>query len=160
MTAPVPILIGLGGNLPSQAGDPKATCLAALAALKADGVSISRRSSWYATAPVPVSDQPWFTNAVAAGETSLSPEHLLALLHRVEGQFGRIRGVKNGARSLDLDLLAYGNVIETEKSPLLPHPRLQERAFVLEPLAEIAPGWVHPVFRVTAAELLDRLPKD
>jgi 2-amino-4-hydroxy-6-hydroxymethyldihydropteridine diphosphokinase len=151
------VLIALGGNLSSWVGEPRTTCEAALAALEEAGVRILKRSSWYVTAPVPASDQPWFTNGVAAAETELGPVELLGVLHGVEAAFGRERTEKNGARTLDLDLLAYEDVISTTSSPLLPHPRLQERAFVLVPLVEIAPEWRHPGLCVSAAALLARL---
>lgn len=142
---PRPILIGLGSNLPGGHGSPWQTCEAALAALVAEGLRIVRRSRWYESAPVPASDQPWYVNGVVAVETALAPAALLALLHRVEAAFGRERRVRNEARVLDLDLLAYGDIVRDGPAPpLLPHPRLAERAFVLLPLAEVAPDWVDP----------------
>ncbi len=144
--------------MPSGAGSPRITLEAALAALEEAGVRIVKRSSWYTSAPVPASDQPWYVNGVVAGETSLGPEALLELLHGVEAAFGRVREEKNGARTLDLDLLAHGNTVQTAQSPLLPHPRLHERAFVMVPLAEIAPEWRHPVLDRTAAEILAAIP--
>jgi 2-amino-4-hydroxy-6-hydroxymethyldihydropteridine diphosphokinase len=152
------VLIGLGGNLPSPAGPPRKTLEAALERLAALGATVIKRSSWYTTAPVPISDQPWFINAVAEISTSLEPAQLLAALHEVEAAFGRERSVINAARTLDLDLLAYGNAVSDHGSPLLPHPRLHERRFVLAPLAEIAPQWVHPRLGRAARELLADLP--
>ena len=152
------ILIGLGGNLPSWVGAPRITLEAALAALEEAGVRVVARSSWYTSAPVPASDQPWFVNGVVSAETDLGPEALLGVLHGVEAAFGRVREEKNGARTLDLDLLAHGNTVESAKNPLLPHPRLHERAFVMVPLAEIAPEWRHPVLNRTAAEILAAIP--
>jgi 2-amino-4-hydroxy-6-hydroxymethyldihydropteridine diphosphokinase len=153
------IFIGLGSNLPGPHGDPRAQLEAALRALTAQGLRVVRRSRWYETEPVPVSDQPWFVNGVIEVETGLGPTELLALLHRVEAAFGRIRRVRNEARALDLDLLAYGErVMAGEDQPELPHPRLQDRAFVLLPLAEIAPAWRHPVLGETAAALAGKLP--
>ena len=154
------VLIALGGNLPSWVGEPRTTCEAALAALEDAGVRITKRSSWYATAPVPASDQPWFINGVVAAETDLTPAGLLALLHGVEAAFGRVREQKNGARTLDLDLLAYEDLVQSTENPLLPHPRLHERAFVLVPLAEIAPDWRHPARGLRADALLAGIPAD
>jgi len=152
------IFIGVGANLPSAHGSPRATCEAALAELERRGVRIVRRSRWYETAPIPASDQPWFVNGVAAVVTALSPHALLVLLHDIERAFGRVRGAPNAARTLDLDLLAYDEVVIAEPGGLvLPHPRMAERVFVLRPLAEIAPDWRHPVARATAAELAVRL---
>ncbi len=152
------ILIGVGANLPSAAGSPRQTCEAALLHLGRLGVVIAARSPWYETAPVPVSDQPWFVNAVARVETRLSPAGLLAALHLTEAAFGRLRTVTNAARTLDLDLLAYRDEVRTGGAPLLPHPRLHERAFVLFPLRDLAPAWRHPVLGETAENLAARLP--
>ena len=149
------ILIGIGGNLTSaRFGPPRQALAAALAALETEGIYNIARSPWYRTEPVPPSDQPWFTNAVASLATALPAPDLLAVMQRLETRFGRARGERNAARVLDLDLLDYrGEVIET--APLiLPHPRLHERRFVLAPLAEIAPAWRHPVLGLTAKQLL------
>jgi 2-amino-4-hydroxy-6-hydroxymethyldihydropteridine diphosphokinase len=136
--------------LPSDYGPPRETCAAALDALEREPVKIIARSRWYRSSPVPLSDQPWFVNGVIAVETELDPEALLAALHRVEADFGRAspqaRAAKpNAARPLDLDLLAYDELVrEGPEPPILPHPRMAERAFVLLPLREIAPDWRHP----------------
>lgn len=152
------ILIGVGSNLPSAAGSPRETCEAALMHLGRLGVVVVDRSPWYETAPVPVSDQPWFINGVVAAETALSPAGVLAALHLTEAAFGRLRTVTNAARTLDLDLLAYHDRIRDEGAPLLPHPRLHERAFVMFPLRDLAPGWTHPRLGKTAADLAAKLP--
>ena len=152
------ILIGLGGNLDSPRwGAPRETLTAALAALEAEGIAITARSGWYRSEPVPPSDQPWYVNAVAAMETGLDAHALLALMQRIETRLGRVRSVPNAARTVDLDLLDYrGERIETADL-VLPHPRLSRRRFVLEPLAEIAPGWRHPRIGKTARQLLAEL---
>jgi len=154
------ILIALGANLPSRRhGPPRQTCEAALAALQANGVQVRRRSRWYQSAPVPPSDQPPFVNGVAEVVTDLSPADLLALLHRIESEFGRRRRQRNEPRVIDLDLLAYGDRVSAPgEVPDLPHPRLAERAFVVLPLTEVAPGWRHPVTGLSPAEMAARLP--
>jgi len=155
------ILIGLGANLPSaEFGAPPASLDAALRMLQQSGVVLVRRSRWYRTAPVPVSEQPWFVNGVAAIETTLDPAALLALMQAIETRFGRIRRERNAARVLDLDLLDYDGRVSAlgDPPPLLPHPRLAERAFVLRPLAEVVPHWRHPVTGQAIQDLLPRLP--
>jgi 2-amino-4-hydroxy-6-hydroxymethyldihydropteridine diphosphokinase len=158
-TAP-PILIGLGANLPSPVhGAPASTLEAALRRLEERGVNLLSRSHWWESAPIPVSDDPWYVNGVAEVATTLGPEALLALLHDVEAEFGRVRPYPNAPRVLDLDLLAYGNVRhEGPLPPLLPHPRLAERGFVLLPRAEIRPEWRHPVSGRSLPEMIAALP--
>lgn len=154
------ILIGIGANLNSpEFGSPRDTCNAAVRELETAGVAIVRRSSWFKSAPVPVSDQPWFINGVVAIETSLTPSKLLTVLQATEDRFGRVRTAKNAARTLDLDLLAYGELIvgwndEGDTDLVMPHPRMNERAFVLLPLQEIAPNWRHPVLNVSLEKMI------
>jgi 2-amino-4-hydroxy-6-hydroxymethyldihydropteridine diphosphokinase len=155
------ILLALGANLPSDAGAPAATLRAALTALEEAGVRVRARSSFYRSGPVPPSDQPDYVNAVAIVETALDPRSLLMLLHEIEARFGRVRGERNAARTLDLDLLDYdGRIADGAEGPVLPHPRLHERAFVLRPLAEIAPHWRHPRLGRSALALAKDLPGD
>lgn len=156
------IFVGIGANLDHpRYGGPRETCLAALALLEeAPEIRILRRSSWYRSAPVPASDQPWFVNAVVALETTLDPSALLARLHAVEQHFGRVRRARNEARVLDLDLLAFHDLVSAPDEALqLPHPRLAERAFVLLPLAELALDWRDPCDGTPISALLARLPK-
>ena len=158
------ILIAIGSNLPGPKGSPQANCEAALVALAKEGVRTVRRSRWYRTPPWPASEiarQPWYVNGVAAVETALDPEALLAAMHRVEAAMGRVRGpdTVNAARPIDLDLIDYDGQ-SRDAAPVLPHPRLAQRAFVLRPLADVAPGWVHPVSGVSLAVLLAGLPSD
>lgn len=139
------IYLGLGANLPSAFGTPVETLEQAVAAIAAKGVVIRARSPWYESAPVPrAADQPWYVNGVIEVATDLDPAALLALLQQVEQEFGRVRSVPNAPRTLDLDIVAYGDRVVTEGAPLLPHPRMHERAFVLLPLRDLAPGWRHP----------------
>jgi 2-amino-4-hydroxy-6-hydroxymethyldihydropteridine diphosphokinase len=157
------IFIGAGGNLPHpRHGAPRQTLEAALDALRQHGVRVRRLSPWYRTAPVPASDQPWFVNAVAELETRLDAPALLAVLHAVEQSFGRVRSVPNAARIVDLDLLDFAGQVSPGGGgrPILPHPRLHERAFVLRPLADLAPAWRHPVSGRSLGELLAELPAD
>ena len=117
-------------------------------------------SPWYASAPVPMSDQPWFINGVAGIRTDLPPGALLGLLHDVEERHGRVRRERNAARTLDLDLLTYHDQTSPEGAggiPILPHPRMCERAFVLLPLRDIAPDWRHPVSGRGVLELLSQM---
>ncbi|MBM3513283.1 MAG: 2-amino-4-hydroxy-6-hydroxymethyldihydropteridine diphosphokinase [Alphaproteobacteria bacterium] len=153
------ILIGIGGNLPSAMGAPLETCKAALTALQSEGIRLEALSPWYASAPQPPSDQPEFVNGVARISSPLPPAQLLDALHRVEAAFGRVRGAPHHARTLDLDLLDYDGRQETGLV-VLPHPRMTERAFVLAPLADVAPHWRHPVSGRTAAELLAEIKQD
>jgi 2-amino-4-hydroxy-6-hydroxymethyldihydropteridine diphosphokinase len=154
------ILVALGSNLFSDAyGSPEDICIAAIKTLEKRGVSITARSRWFRTAPVPVSDQPWFVNGVVATETLLKPAEVLGLLHDIEVEFGRTRKIRNEARILDLDLIAWHDVVmDGPDGPILPHPRLHERAFVLLPLADIDPHWRHPVSGVAVADLIAALP--
>lgn len=153
------IFVGIGANLPSAThGLPLATCRAAIGVLDSRDVIVIRRSRWYITAPVPPSKQPDYINGVLQVDTELSPEALLRVLHDVERAFGRCRGKRNADRTLDLDLLAYGSMTRDSGAAVeLPHPRMHERAFVLEPLAEIAPDWLVPGLGRTVGELLDDL---
>lgn len=154
------VLIGLGANLPSGAGSPRETLEAAIAGLAEAGMVVTARSCWYRSAPVPRSDQPDYVNGVVRVRSDLAPARLLAALHAIERRYGRERGIPNAARSLDLDLLDHcGRISGTAGSPLLPHPRLHLRGFVLLPLAEVAPDWRHPVSRRRVRDLIADLPR-
>ena len=156
-----PIYIGLGANLNHRRyGNPRDTLTAALAELSARGVEVRAVSPWYRTAPVPASDQPWYVNAVAEVATGLAADRLLAKLHAVEEQFGRVRSLPNAPRVIDLDLLDFRGEVAPGGAgrAILPHPRMAGRAFVLKPLADLAPRWRHPATGLSVQEMLDNLP--
>ena len=151
------ILIGMGANLPGPRGAPPATLAAAARALTSHGSNVTVASQLWRSAPVPVSDQPWYYNTVIRVVTTLKPAKLMAALKAAEEQFGRVRGAVNAARVLDLDLLAYDDLEIAEAGLTVPHPRLTERAFVLFPLQEVAPNWWHPQSGETVQEMIARL---
>jgi len=172
-------LVALGANLKSQAGNPAETLAAALQSLAGEGLELAALSRFYRTPCFPKGEGPDYVNAAAAYRSAWPPEKVLAALHRVEADFGRERKKRWAARNLDLDLIAAGNRIVPNRDVLdrwmgltldlqkvkmpdqliLPHPRIQERAFVLVPLADIARDWVHPVLDLSVREMLDALPE-
>jgi 2-amino-4-hydroxy-6-hydroxymethyldihydropteridine diphosphokinase len=152
--------IALGSNLASPAGSPRQTLDAAILRLAELG-RVTAQSSYYSTDPVGYADQPAFLNAAIALETELDPQTLLDRLLTIERDFGRDRshGIPNGPRTLDLDLILYGSRIISTPSLQLPHPRMAQRAFVLIPMAEVAPGLIHPVLHRSMKQLLQDLFK-
>jgi 2-amino-4-hydroxy-6-hydroxymethyldihydropteridine diphosphokinase len=154
------ILIAIGANLPGPHGEaPLATCRAAAEALRSlPGLRFIACSRWYVTAPVPPSEQPDYVNGMARLEGEADPAWLLSRLHGIEAAAGRRRGVRNAPRTLDLDLIDVNGLLRDAPDPVLPHPRAHERAFVLTPLADIAPDWVHPRLNLPLSALLSALP--
>lgn len=161
------ILVAIGANLPGPHGEPPlATCEWAVHELAAlPGLRLAAVSPWYETAPVPPSDQPNYVNGAVRleylGEPGqldgdADPEALLAALHRIEAEAGRVRTVRNAARPLDLDLIAIDGLVR-DQPPVLPHPRAHLRAFVLMPIRDLAPGWRDPVTGLTPGEALAAL---
>lgn len=151
------VLIGIGGNL----GDPEASCREAVELLRRQPeIVLLKVSSLYRTEPVGKKDQGWFVNAVALCETSLDAERFLGVLQEIERKCGRVRRERWGPRTLDLDILGFGDSIVESAELTLPHPRLHERKFVLVPLLEILPQWTHPRLHRTGRELLADLDND
>ena len=147
------VFLGLGANV----GEPLAQLADAVGRLRAV-VEIDAVSSVYRTEPVGYADQPDFFNLVVRGRSDLPPEVLLDRILDVERAMGRARTFRNAPRVIDIDLLAYGGVVLDTPRLTLPHPGIPARGFVLHPLAEIAPGWRHPVTGKTARELLESAP--
>ncbi len=146
------IYLALGSNL----GDREKNLHQALAQIRSF-VEITRVSSIYETEPWGVREQPWFLNLVCAGTTVLSPVDVLRRAKKIEYEMGRIEGLRFGPRPIDIDILIYDRLIELSPALTIPHPRLHERAFVLVPLAEIAPNLLHPRLRVPIRALLTQL---
>jgi len=154
------ILIAVGANLPAADGaTPLVTCRAAVEALRGlPGLRVVGVSSCYRTAPVPASDQPDYVNCVVRLAGHAEPASLLARLQAIEQAAGRTRGAANAARTLDLDIIAMDDLVRDAPDPILPHPRAHLRRFVLCPLAEIAPDWVHPRLGTPLFVLLANAP--
>lgn len=149
-------VVALGSNLAGRYGSSEALLEAALARFPAVGLKILKRSSWWRSAAWPDPNGPEYRNGVALVEASAPPQAMLAALLAIEAELGRERGARNAPRTLDLDLIAHGRAVMATPALTLPHPRAHERLFVMGPLSEIAPDWVHPTLDATAAELSAR----
>ena len=148
------IFLGIGANLtPAGFSGPREGCLAAIGSLARDGIRVVAVSPWYRAAPVPASDQPWYQNAVVEIETGHSPGELMAVLHDCESRFGRVRRQRDEARVLDIDIVDFRGLVR-EEAPVLPHPRMHKRGFVLRPLSDLAPDWVHPTTGAPIADMI------
>ena len=152
------IYIGIGSNLNGKNNEtPLQNCKKALVELKKE-VNICKISSWYKSEPIPVSNQPWFINGVIEISTDKSSLDLLEFILSIEKVFGRVREKKNEARILDLDIIDYKKKILYIKNKLIiPHPRMHERSFVLQPLNELNPKWIHPIKKKVIKELIRNL---
>lgn len=144
------VYISLGSNV----GDREQQIAAAIQALGAKGIGIVRQSSIYSTEPVDVATQSWFLNCVLEAETDLMPRQLLRVFHEIENELGRKHTVRRGPRVIDLDILLYGSSVIRTPELEVPHPRMNQRRFVLVPLAEIAPALRHPIENKSVEELL------
>lgn len=151
-------VIALGGNLPGAHASVRAALEAAVAELPKAGFEVLGRSRWWRSAAWPDPSDPPFLNGVVLARTALEAQEALAALHRIEAAFGRDRHAPNAPRTLDLDLIALGRRVLKGPPATLPHPRAHERLFVMGPLAEIAPGWRHPVSGETAQALASLAP--
>ena len=148
------VYLGLGSNV----GDRQGNLREAIAQLDAAAVRVLRVSSTYETEPVDYAEQRWFLNLVVEAETELFPMQLLTRIGKIERALGRVRTLKNGPRTIDIDILLYGKAVVRSTTLEIPHPRMSERRFVLGPLAELAPDVRHPVTHKTAKQMLDAAP--
>ena len=146
--------LGLGSNI----GNAAANIREAFARLDIL-LDNAKLSPLYAAPPMYRTDQDWFVNAVVLGETDLSPRELLEQTQGIEKGMGRIETFKNGPRLIDLDILFYGDQSIKEEGLIVPHPRMEERQFVLHPLRDVKPDWVHPVTKRSVSDMIDALPK-
>lgn len=147
------VYLSLGSNV----GDRERHLREALSRLESSG-HVASVSSFYETEPVEFTDQAWFLNCAAALETTQSPLQLMANILRIEQDMGRQRTQKKGPRTIDIDILLFGDTAVNSPELTIPHPSMHQRRFVLEPLAEIAPEATHPILKKTVCKLLGELP--
>tara|TARA_B100000035_G_scaffold156692_1_gene133447 strand:- start:308 stop:793 length:486 start_codon:yes stop_codon:yes gene_type:complete len=151
------ILVAIGSNLNSKSfGSPEQNCNAAIEILR-KYFEVTQSSSFYKTEPIPKSEQPWFVNCIVNIKSKISPSRILDTLLEIELQFGRKRNRKNEARVIDLDLIAYNNLIVKSLKLTLPHPRMHLRKFVIQPICDINKNWIHPISKKKAFEILKEL---
>ncbi|HMC59389.1 MAG TPA: 2-amino-4-hydroxy-6-hydroxymethyldihydropteridine diphosphokinase [Candidatus Solibacter sp.] len=149
------VYLSLGSNI----GDREANLRAAIERLAAPRLRVLRVSPIYETEPVDYTDQRWFLNLAVEAETALFPMQLLARTGKIERALGRVRTVLNGPRTIDIDILLYGNAVVHCATLEIPHPRMAQRRFVLAPLADLAPDLRHPVTHLTVRQMLDQAPE-
>ena len=152
------IIIGVGGNINSEDGmHPIETCNKAICLLKDYSIEVKKQSKWYNSEPIPKSNQPNFFNCVVIAITKSNEYDVLKFLHKIEAEFGRRRNKINEPRSIDLDLIDYSNKVSKNNKLIIPHPRAHLRKFVMGPLAEINPNWIHPILKLSVLEILKEL---
>ncbi len=147
------VYLSLGSNV----GDREDHLRGAITRLESIARVISV-SSFYETEPMEVTNQPWFLNCAVKAETTKVPKQFMAAVLEMEREMGRLRTMKKGPRTIDIDILLFGDAVVDSPEVTIPHPAMHERRFVLEPLVEIAPEARHPVFKKTVSEMLDALP--
>ena len=153
------IFVGIGSNLSSEAfGNPIKNCIEAVKTLNNE-ILIEEISPWYKSEPVPKSDQPWYVNGVLNINTDLNPLEVLNILLKIETNFGRFREKKNESRVLDLDLLTFNDLIIDTKKLTIPHPRMHLRSFVMKPITDINPNWVHPKLKMKSKDIMMKIEK-
>ena len=154
------LIIGVGGNINTSNGlHPIEVGKIAIEEMKNFSIKAYKRSSWYISEPIPKSDQPDFYNCVVIANTYLNEFEVLENLQLIETTLGRKRVNVNGPRSIDLDIISFGNKISKIHRLILPHPRAHLRRFVMEPIAEINPLWLHPVLKINARQILNNLKR-
>ena len=152
------IIIGIGGNIKSNDGShPVHVAMNAINYLQNYSIQVTGQSSWYESQPIPKSDQPNFFNCIVIANTLLNELDVLETLHKIEHKLGRRRKIANEPRVIDLDLIDYSNKILKNNQIIIPHPRAHKRRFVMEPLAELDPNWVHPILKKNACTILKKL---
>ena len=154
------MFIAIGGNLPDMQGrSALLNCKAAVESLRVlPGLRFAGLSPWYETAPIPAGG-PTYINGVAWLVGQIDPAELLRRLQVIETRGGRVRSVLNAPRTLDLDIIGIGSLVRDMPDPIVPHPRAHLRRFVMQPLCDLRPDWVHPVLGQSAADILESLPE-
>ena len=152
------IIIGIGGNIKSDDGShPIHIAMKAINSLENYSIQVIEQSSWYESEPIPKSNQPNFFNCIVFANTILNELDVLKVLHKIEHTLGRRRKTVNEPRVIDLDLIDYSNKILSNKEIIIPHPRAHTRRFVMEPLAELDPNWVHPILKTNVYKILKKI---
>ena len=152
------LIIGIGGNIKSKYGShPIKVGIKAIGYLGEYSIDVIKQSSWYETEPIPKSNQPNFFNCIVIANTILNELDVLKSLHEIEYKLGRRRKLLNESRVIDMDLIDYSNRVIKNNEIIIPHPRAHKRRFVMEPLAELDPKWVHPTLKKNVCKILKKL---